>query len=155
MTRSEENLTWTPRRQEAFNELNRALITAPVLAYPDFKFPFVLTTDASSVAVAAVQSQVQDGIEKPIAYTSRQVNKSEKAYSASELEMLARVWATKYFRCYLYGSRFVVRTDHPALTRLHKFADNNSRLIRWSLRLTEFYFEVEHRAGRKIPHVDA
>jgi hypothetical protein len=31
-----------------------------------------------------VQSQVQDGIEKPIAFTSRQLNKSEKVYSASE-----------------------------------------------------------------------
>jgi hypothetical protein len=58
----EELLEWTPRRQEAFDELKRTLITAPVLAYPDFKVPFVLTTDASSQALAAVLSQVQGGI---------------------------------------------------------------------------------------------
>jgi hypothetical protein len=91
--------------------LKRALITAPVLAYPDFKVPFVLTTDSSSVFVAAVLSQVQDGIEKPVAYASRQVNKSEKAYSASDPEKLALVWALKYLRCYLYGRRFVVGTQ--------------------------------------------
>ena len=46
-------------------------------------------------------------------------------------------------------------TDHSALTYLHKSADNNSRLMRWSLRLVEFDFEVQHRAGTKIKHIDA
>lgn len=86
---------------------------------------------------------------------SRQINSAEQAYSASELEMLALVWATKYFRCYLYGKKFLVRTDHSALTFLHKFADNNSRLMRWSLRLADFDFEIEHIPGTKISHVDA
>ena len=35
------------------------------------------------------------------------------------------------------------------------FADNNSRLMRWSLRLAEFDFDVEHRPGAKIRHLDA
>lgn len=61
--------------------------------------------------------------------------------------MLALVWATKYFRCYLYGKKFLVGTDHAALSFLHKFADNNSRLIGWSLRLADFEFTVEHASG--------
>ena len=69
--------------------------------------------------------------------------------------MLALVWATRYFRCYLYGERFLVRKDHAALTYLQKFADHNSRLLRWSLKLSELDFVVEHRAGSKIGHVDA
>ena len=73
----------------------------------------------------------------------------------SEQEMLALVWTTRYFRCYLYAKRFLVRTDHAALTYLQKFADHNSRLLRWSLKLSELDFVVEHRAGSKIGHVDA
>jgi len=69
--------------------------------------------------------------------------------------MLALLWATKYFRCYLYGKRFVVRTDHAALAYLRNFADNNSRLMRWSLQLSGLGFIVQHRAGSKIGHVDA
>jgi hypothetical protein len=34
-----------------------------------------------------------------------------------------------------------------ALKYLHNFADSNSRLIRWILRLTEFGFSIEHRPG--------
>jgi len=83
------------------------------------------------------------------------MNKAEQAYSASEAEMLALVWATKYFPCYLYGKEFSVRTDRAALFYLRNFADNNSRLMRWSLRLPEFDFIVEHKSGSKISHVDA
>lgn len=83
------------------------------------------------------------------------MNKAEQNYSASEAEMLALTWGTRHFRCYLYEKRFVVRTDHAALTYLHMFADNNSRLLRWSLRLAEFDFQVQHRPGTKIKHVDA
>jgi len=55
-----------------------------VLAHPDFKLPFILTTDASKQGVAAILSQVQYGEEQPIYYASRQMNKAEIPYSASE-----------------------------------------------------------------------
>jgi hypothetical protein len=63
-----------------------------VLAYPDFTSEFILTTDASKVAVAAILSQVQGGIEKPVSYASRQLHRAEQNYSASELELLAVSW---------------------------------------------------------------
>jgi len=94
-------------------------------------------------------------VERPISYASRQLNKAELNYAASEQEILAVTWATKFYLCYLYGRHFVVRTDHYSLTYLHKFVDNNSRLMRWSLRLGEFQFPVEHRPGTSIRHVDA
>ena len=131
------------------------LCFTPVLVNPNFKLPFILTTDASKVAVDAISSQVQDGIERLIAYASRQLNSAEQAYTTSEIEMLALVWTTKYFRCYLYGTQFIVRTDHSALTYMRNFADHNSRLLRWSLKLSELDFVVEHRPGTKFAHVDA
>jgi hypothetical protein len=69
--------------------------------------------------------------------------------------MLAVTWATKNFRCYIYVKKFVVHTGQAALRYLYKFADNNSRLLRWSLRLSEFDFEFEHRPATQIRHVDA
>ena len=49
----------------------------------------------------------------------------------------------------------MVRTDHAALTYLRKFADRNSRVMRWSLKLAELEFTVEHKSGKKRPNVDA
>ena len=66
--------------------------------------------------MGAILSQIQDGVERPLAYAIRQVNTAESAYSASEIQLLALVWATKYFRCYLLEAKFVVKTNHAALT---------------------------------------
>ena len=118
MTRKDQKFEWGPSQREAFEGLKDKFSSTPILAYPNFELPFILTTDASKLAVAAFLSQVQDGVERPIAYASRQMNKAEQAYRASESEMLALVWAKK------------VRTDHSALSYLRKFSDHNSRLMR-------------------------
>lgn len=48
------------------------LVSAPILGYPDISGgTFLLDTDASSDAIGAVLSQVQDGKEKLIAYDSK------------------------------------------------------------------------------------
>jgi hypothetical protein len=155
LTRKNEVFVWGPCQREAFENLKTKLCTTPVLAYRNFHLTFILTTDASKVAFAAILSQEQDGTECPIAYTSRQMNNPEQAYFASESEMLALVWATKYFICYLFGAKFVVRTDHAALTYLKNFDDNSSRFMRWSLKLSELDFTVDHKPGINIAHVDA
>jgi hypothetical protein len=155
LTRKDCQFTWGPQQQQAFQSMKDRLCTTPVLAYPNFEVPYILTTDASKVAIAAILSQVEDGKERPIAYASRQLNIAEQNYTVSEQEILALVWATKYFSCYLNGKRFLVGTDHAALTHMKKFAYHNSRLLRWSLKLSELDFVFEDRARPKIGHVDA
>jgi hypothetical protein len=154
LIKKDHEFTWSPSQQEAFEKLKVTLCTTPVLAYPDFS-QSILTTDASKIAIAVILSQVREGVERPLAYASRQLTKAESVYSASETEMLALMWAAKHFRCYLYGRKFVVRTDHAALTYLKNFADQNARLKKWSMKLSGLQFTVEHRAGGKIPHADA
>jgi len=90
-------------RQTGFSDLKTAVCSERVLSYPKFKDPFILTTDASKVAVAAILSQVQNEVERPVSYASRQMNKAQQNYSASEAELCAVQWAIKHFRCYLYG----------------------------------------------------
>jgi hypothetical protein len=155
LIRKNQQFTWGPSQQKAFDNLKRKLGTAPVLAYPNFSLSFILTTDTPKVAVADVLSQVQDGVERPIEFASRQKNKPEQAYTASESEMLALVWATKYFCCYLFGCKFLARTDHSAITYVRNVSDQKQRLMRWSMKLSELDLTVENRVGKKIPHVDA
>ena len=77
---------------------------------------FILDTDASSSGLGAILSQVQDGQERVIAYVSKALSKSQKRYCTTYRELLALVLVVKHFRHYLLGRRFIIRTDHAALT---------------------------------------
>jgi hypothetical protein len=61
---------WDDKTEKSFNTLKELLITEPLLQYPDFTRPFVLTTDASNDALGAVLSQGPIGKDPPIAYAS-------------------------------------------------------------------------------------
>lgn len=147
---------WDDWCQAAFKELKQRLVSAPILAYPDFTKDFRLQTDGSKEGVGAVLSQLdQNGQEHVVAYASKVLEKHQRNYSTTDLEALAVVWAIKYFQHYLYGRRFEVVTDHEALTSLMKMdAPNCSRQTRWMIKLSEYDFKIIHRPGRLQPNVD-
>jgi hypothetical protein len=146
---------WTTKHQQAFEKLKEVLSAELLLIYPDFSQPFIVACDALTRDVGAVLSQLRNGEERPIAYCSRQLNSAESKYSVTELELLAFIFVTKQFRCYLYGRKFTVYTDHRALKWLLNLQDPGSRLTRWVIKLSEYDFTVEHRPNNKMRHADA
>jgi hypothetical protein len=119
------------------------LTNTPLLQYPDFNKPFILTTDASGYAIAAILSQGKLGHDKPVAYASRTLNKADLNYATVEKELLAIVWACKHFRPYLLGRKFQIVMDHKVLTRIFNVKDPSSRLMRWKLLLEEYDYESD------------
>ena len=94
LVRGESEFAWSDQRQQAFDKLKTALTSAAVLAHFDLRLPTQVTTDASAVAIGAVHSQTQtDGSERPVAYASWTFTTAERAYSVSERESLACIWA--------------------------------------------------------------
>ena len=64
---------WTDKAEDAFESLNAALVSAPIMAMPNEHGIFVLDTDASQFAIGAVLNQVQNGVERVIAYGSKRM----------------------------------------------------------------------------------
>src|SRR5688572_12705807 len=127
------NDKWQHEQQQAFEELKHRLITAPVLAHPDFDKPFILYTDASTIGLGAVLAQQQDdGKERPIAYHARTLKGAEKNYPITELECLAVIWAIVKLRHYLQNNHtFTLYTDHIALKNLKGHTNPSKRRMRW------------------------
>lgn len=88
-------------------------------------------------------------------YASRTLTKTEQNYSTTEKELLAIVWATKYFRPYLFGRKFTIVTDHKPLTWLFSLKEPNSKLIRWRLKLEEFDYDILYKPGKQNTNADA
>ncbi len=99
----------------AFQELKILLTTAPVLRAPTGTRRFIVDTDASGVAIAAVLSQMQEEegkmVERPIAYGSKPLSDVETRYGATKAEMLAAVYFIEKFEAFLTRGEFTLRTD--------------------------------------------
>ena len=87
---------------EAFLELKKQLVSAPILMIPQFNHEFLLDTDASGQGLGAVLSQRCNDCEHIVAYAIKTVTKSECLNCETRCDMLALVWAIRHFHPYLY-----------------------------------------------------
>ena len=148
LTRKNNRFQWTEEAQQAFDSLKTALLEAGTLAFPFPDVPCILDTDASDVAIGSVLSQVIDGQERPIAFFSKVLNKSQRNYCPTRRELLAVVASLQHFRHYLLSAKVILRTDHHSLKWLNTFKRPEGILARWIETLAEFDYTIEHRPGR-------
>jgi transposase InsO family protein len=154
LTRKVTKFYWLDLQQKAFDALKAALTSESVLAHPEFDKPFILSCDASNYAISAILSQDHNGKERPLSFASRILNQHEINYSTTEKELLAVVFGVRTHRCFLYGRKFKIITDHAALKWLITVKNHQcARLNRWVLKLAEYDFDIQHRPGKK--HVNA
>ena len=137
--------------------LIQQLTSPPVMAYPDFKEPFILHTDASETGLDAVLYQKQDGILRVIAYGSQTLTPAESNYHlySGKLEFLVLRWSIcDQFRDYLYHApSFRVFTDNNPLTYVLTSAKLSATGLQWIGELVDFDFDMKYRLCKS--HIDA
>ncbi|XP_063390080.1 uncharacterized protein K02A2.6-like isoform X1 [Cydia fagiglandana] len=141
---------WGKDQNEAFLQVKKDLCGAEVLVHFDMSRVSVVTCDASSRGLGAVLAQrAPDGTERAVAYASRALTPAEMHYSQIHKEALAIVFATDKFHQYLFGRKFILRTDHKPLVSI--FGPNvgipitaASRLQRWAIKLSAYDFNIEY-----------
>ena len=145
---------WSEGKLEAFNHLKGVLVDVCVLTIPSQEDCFLLHTDASGLGIGATLNVMREGVEKPVAFFSRQLQGAERRYSATELEGLAVFKSINFFDHFLHGRKFKVMTDHQALVSLLISKRLNRRLHGWVLKLLDFNFEIIYRPGKSNGDAD-
>jgi len=64
------------------------------------------------------------------------------------------VFGLKKHKQYLLGRHFIIRTDHAALSWLHRMSEPMPQLARWLAFIEQFDYESVHRPGNKNGNTD-
>ncbi|GBO37793.1 Retrovirus-related Pol polyprotein from transposon 297, partial [Araneus ventricosus] len=136
LTEAKSNFNWTEECEKYFNSLKQAL-TSPILTCPRTDKDFILDTDTSNEGIGAVLSQNIGNEERVFAYFSKSLGKPERNYCVTRKELLAIVKSIEHFHHYLYGQKFLLRTDYASLRWLLNFKEPDGQIARWIQRLQE------------------
>ena len=162
LLRADHSWKWTAECEEAFCNSKTLLLTNKnLLVHYDTKKPLRLACDASAYGLGAVISHVMpNGEERPIAFASRTLSSSEKAYAQVEKEALGIIFGVKRFHKYLYGRKFTLMTDHKPLVTI--FGPKSgiptlaaARMQRWALILQAYQYDIEYRRSDDHGNADA
>lgn len=138
---------WSDETTAMFHALKHALISAPILSFPDFNLPFVVHSDASAIAVAAVLLQLHAKLFCPVAFCSSKLDQTKQRYSATERELFAITYANQQFRHFILGRKVIFYTDHMPLVTMAKLKSPLGRLGRLFHALSHMDYKLEHIRG--------
>ncbi|GFQ92414.1 retrovirus-related Pol polyprotein from transposon 412 [Trichonephila clavata] len=154
LTEHKRPFVWTEECEVAFTNLKEALTSAPILSYPDLDKQFILDSDASHANVGAVLSQEIDGQERVIAYWSKCMSKPERNYCVTRKELLAIVKAVENFHSYVYGRKFLLRTDHASLAWLLNFKNPEGQIARRDVMRRHITRAIESNFRTKFQEIE-
>ena len=154
--KKKESVVLNEAVRNAFHQLKKAVMSTPVLAYPDPNKEYLLETDTSKLGLGAVLSQKQsDGRYHPMAFRSRALHGAEVNYHSTKLEFLAMKWSIEHFQTYLLGPHFKVHMDNNPLTYFLTSLNMDATKQRWINELVKYDFSIEYQQGKNNTVADA
>ena len=141
--------------RSAFHKLKKAVMSAPVLAYPEPIKEYLLEMDALKLGIGAVLSQKQsDGRYHLVAFGSRALHGVEVNYHSTKLKFLVMKWSIEHFQTYLLGCHLKVCTDNNPLTYFLTSPNMDAMKQRWINKLAKYDFFLEYQKGKNNTVVD-
>jgi hypothetical protein len=141
---------WTEAMTRAYEQLRAALLEAPILVKPDWRFPLFLSVDASMRGEGWVLWQMittSDGTQVAVAilYGSRKYSDTERKWETTRQEATAIKSALEDVSTYVFGQHFYLFSDHLNLRFMHNSV--NRAVLRMRDFLAQFNMTVVHCPG--------
>ena len=165
-----KEIHWNESCQKELDNLLTELTTPPILAHPDFSEdaePMIVSVDTSRKGIGAILTQKQKETddsgkdvlrERVIAYASKKLKEGENHYSSFKLELMGMVYALHVWRYFLLAKKFIIRTDHKALTWCRTADSRTSKapaiIFRWQQQLADYDFSIEYVPASRMKGAD-
>ncbi|CAM4470058.1 unnamed protein product [Caretta caretta] len=143
------------------DQVKAPLQPLPIIEVPfqrvavDILGPFLKKTPRGKHVTNILDFKGPDQEFHPVVFLSKKLSERESNWSVTEKECYAIVYALEKLRPYVWGRRFHLQTDHVALKWLHTVKETNKKLLRWSLALQDFDFNIQHISGASNKVADA
>jgi hypothetical protein len=158
LTRKGTPFQWESAQEAAFEELKKAVISQPILAYWDPSRTTVVEADCSGYSLGGCLLQEDEqGLLRPVAYHSRKLTPAESNYDIHDKELLAIMSCLRAWDAELRGveSPFTVLSDHKNLRYFMTTKRLTERQVRWAQELAKYSFSLTFREGRLSGRPDA
>ena len=157
LTKQDIPFQWTVQCQAAFELLKEAIITSPILKYPDPNKGYTLFTGASKYAWACVltqEYQYEKGgkeykINHPITFASGLFKRSQMNWAALTKEAFAIYSSIKKLSYYLEDADIELRSDHLPLKKFLQKNTPNSKVNNWAVEISPYRIKFEYIKGIK------
>ena len=157
LTKQDVSFEWTLQCQASFEMLKDALITSPILKYPDPNKSYTLFTDASKYAWACVLTQEheheKDGkvfkINHPITFASGLFKESQINWAVLTKEAFAIYSSIKKLSYYLEDAEIILRSDHLPLKKFLQKNTLNTKVNNWAVEISPYKIQFEYIKGIK------
>ncbi|CEP10861.1 hypothetical protein [Parasitella parasitica] len=141
---------WTDRHTKAFNTLKQVLSSSVALSPIDFRYKLHVATDASSTDIGGILYYIKGSVVHYVTMASRKLSKSEMANSTTKRELLAIVYMFTRYHKWLFGTPFVLHTDHRSLVWLQTQTTPNMMLLTWyEVIFFHYNYEIFHIPGSR------
>ena len=145
-------LRFTTEQETAFKTVQEEIAKCATLYFLDPDAPVFLQTDASDYGIGAYLFQQVDGQQRPVAFLSKTLDRTQLRWSTPEKEGFAIYFALKKLNHLLRDIHFTLQTDHKNLIYINDTA--SPKVVRWKLAIQEYDFDIEHIAGKNNPVAD-
>lgn len=149
LTKNDVEWSWCEVHEAEVKDLLKTISSEPVLKFFEPNEPITIQTDSSKDGLGCVLLQNN----KPVAYASRTLTKSEQKWAQIEKELLAIAFACERFHYFLYGREFLVHSDHKPLEILFKrdIDDVTPRLQRMFMQLKKYpNMSIQYKPGKEM-----
>ena len=133
-------LVRTPETAAAFHEMKLQVSKYSTMHFMSDTAPITLHTDASDYGVGGYLFQTLDGIDQPVAFVSKLLNKSQLRWSVIQKEVSGIFYSCMYLQLLLRDRLFKIRTDHRNLLFIKEAS--NPMIVRGYMALSEFSFTL-------------